>query len=60
MATSCAYSAPQKTSFTQSFVVPYIIPMLENAGAARHTPRERDLAQPVIVDNNTVTGKAFI
>ena len=28
--------------FTQSFVVPYIIPMLENAGAVVYTPRERD------------------
>lgn len=40
--------------FTQAFVVPYLIPMLENAGAVVFTPRERD-RQPneVIVDNNT-------
>ncbi len=39
--------------FTQSFVVPYIIPMLENAGAVVFTARERDW-QPheVIVDND--------
>lgn len=39
--------------FTQSFVVPYIIPMLENAGAIVFTARERDW-QPneAIVDND--------
>ena len=42
--------------FTQSFVVPYIIPMLENAGAIVFTPRERD-TQPneIIVDNDVST-----
>ena len=40
--------------FTQSFVVPYLIPMLENAGAVVFTPRERDWqSHEVIVDNNT-------
>lgn len=40
--------------FTQSFVVPYIIPMLENAGAIVFTPRERDIQRnEVVVDNNT-------
>ena len=39
--------------FTQSFVVPYLIPMLENAGAVVFTPRERDWQRnEVIVDNN--------
>ena len=39
--------------FTQSFVVPYIIPMLENAGAVVFTPRERDPQRhEVIVDND--------
>lgn len=39
--------------FTPTIVVPYLIPMLENAGANVFTPRERDW-QPneVIVDNN--------
>ncbi len=39
--------------FTQSLVVPYIIPMLENAGAIVFTARERDW-QPheAIVDND--------
>ena len=39
--------------FTQSFVVPYIIPMLQNAGAVVFTPRERDTQRnEVIVDND--------
>ena len=39
--------------FTQSVVVPLLMPMLENAGALVYTPRERDW-QPncVIVDND--------
>lgn len=42
--------------FTQSIVVPYLIPMLENAGAVVFTPRERDWQrQEVIVDNDTCT-----
>lgn len=43
--------------FTQSIVVPFLMPMLENAGALVYTPRERDW-QPlsVIVDNDRVVG----
>ena len=42
--------------FTQTFVVPYIIPMLENAGAVVYTPRERDWQRhEVIVDNDVNT-----
>lgn len=42
--------------YTQSIVVPYLIPMLENAGANVFTPRERDYQRhEVIVDNNTRT-----
>ena len=39
--------------YTQSFVLPFLIPMLENAGAIVLTPRERDI-QPreVICDND--------
>lgn len=39
--------------FTQTIVVPYLIPMLENAGAVVFTPRERDW-QPheIIIDND--------
>lgn len=46
--------------FTQSFVVPFIIPMLENAGAVVFTPRERDTQrQEVIVDNDGGGGIYF-
>lgn len=39
--------------FTQTFVIPYIIPMLENAGAVVYTPRERDWQNhEVIIDND--------
>ena len=39
--------------FTQSFVVPFLIPMLENAGAVVFTPRERDWQrEEIIVDND--------
>ncbi len=39
--------------FTQTIVVPYLIPMLENAGANVFTPRERDWqAHEIIVDND--------
>ena len=39
--------------FTQTIVVPYLIPMLENAGAIVFTPRERDWqTEEVIVDND--------
>ena len=40
--------------FTQTIVVPYLIPMLEKAGAIVFTPRERDWQRhEVIVDNDT-------
>ena len=39
--------------YTQTLVVPYLIPMLENAGANVFTPRERDWQRnEVIVDND--------
>ncbi len=39
--------------FSQTFVIPYIIPMLENAGAVVYTPRERDWQNnEVVVDND--------
>ncbi|MBO4556998.1 MAG: N-acetylmuramoyl-L-alanine amidase [Bacteroidales bacterium] len=40
--------------FTQSFVLPYLVPMLENAGAVVMMPRERDIqSRELIVDNDT-------
>ena len=39
--------------YTQTIVVPYLIPMLENAGAIVFTPRERDWQkEEIIVDND--------
>ena len=39
--------------FTQSYVLPFLIPMLENAGACVMTPRERDpQAYEVVCDND--------
>ena len=40
--------------FTQSFVLPYLVPMLENAGAYVMLPRERDTqVNEVVVDNDS-------
>ena len=39
--------------FTQSFVLPYLVPMLENAGANVLLPRERDFNRhEIIIDND--------
>ncbi len=49
--------------FTQTIVVPYLIPMLENAGACVFTPRERDWQRnEIIVDNDysLPVGSTFI
>ena len=44
--------------FTQTIVIPYLIPMLENAGAVVFTPRERDWQKnEVIVDNG---GRGYV
>ncbi len=43
--------------FTQSFVLPFLIPMLENAGAYVMTPRERDTQRrEFIIDNDPAFG----
>ena len=43
--------------YTQSFVLPYIVPMLERAGAVVILPRERDIqTQEVIADNDARSG----
>ena len=40
--------------YTQSYVLPYLVPMLENAGAYVLIPRERDVQRnEVIVDNDS-------
>ncbi len=39
--------------YTQSYILPYIVPMLENAGATVLLPRERDTQkQELIIDND--------
>lgn len=41
--------------FTQTIVVPYLIPMLQNAGAIVFTPRERDWqTNEIVIDNDDV------
>jgi hypothetical protein len=43
--------------FTQSIVVPFLMPMLENAGALIYTPRERSWqSHSVVVDNDATSG----
>ena len=43
--------------FTQGFVLPYLVPMLENAGAYVLLPRERDIQHnEVIADNDPACG----
>lgn len=43
--------------FTQSFVLPYLAPMLENAGAYVMMPRERDTQRnEVVTDNDPTNG----
>lgn len=42
-----------------SFILPYLAPMLERAGAYVHMPRERDTqTEQVIVDNDSAAGDA--
>ncbi len=44
-----------------SFTIPYLIPMLENAGANVFVPRERDIqTNEVIVDNDLSDGYSYI
>lgn len=46
--------------FTPTIVIPYLIPMLEKAGAVVFTPRERDLqTQEIIVDNDDVPNQYY-
>ncbi|MDI6401937.1 fibronectin type III domain-containing protein [Balneolaceae bacterium ANBcel3] len=44
-----------------AFTIPYLIPMLENAGAYVWTPRERDLnPNEALVDSDGSTGNSFM
>lgn len=43
--------------YTQSYVLPFLVPMLENAGANVMMPRERDYNKTeLIIDNDNFTG----
>lgn len=41
--------------FTQSFVLPFLVPMLENAGAYVLLPRERDIQKNEVISDNDST-----
>ena len=45
--------------FTQSFVLPYLVPMLENAGAYVMLPRERDVQRNEIIVDYDVIDQAY-
>lgn len=46
--------------YTQSYVVPFLVPMLENAGAVVMLPRERDYNKnEVIVDNDAPKSSGY-
>ena len=46
---------------TNAYVMPYLVPMLENAGAYTLIPRERDFQiNEIIVDNDHSTGKSEV
>ncbi|MBK5721578.1 xanthan lyase [Dysgonomonas sp. Marseille-P4677] len=46
--------------YTQSYVLPYLVPMLENAGANVLLPRERDIQRhEIIVDNDGNADKSI-
>ena len=44
--------------FTQGFVLPYLVPMLENAGAYILMPRERDTQRNEVITDNDPTCRA--
>lgn len=55
------YSALQKICSLNPFILPYVIPMLENAGAIVYTPRERDTQKnEIIVDNDTPNASLYL
>lgn len=43
--------------YTQSYVVPYLVPMLENAGATVLLPRERDVQTHEVLSDNDAAGQ---
>ena len=47
-----ATHATAEDIYTQSYVIPFLLPMLENAGAVAMTPRERDIQRNEVVCDN--------
>lgn len=45
--------------YTQSYVIPFLLPMLENAGANVLLPRERDWNTTEIIVDNDTPGEAY-
>lgn len=45
--------------FTQSFVLPYLVPMLENAGAYVMLPRERDIQKHEVIADFDIIDEAY-
>ncbi|MBN1300912.1 MAG: fibronectin type III domain-containing protein [Melioribacteraceae bacterium] len=44
-----------------SYVLPYLVPMLENAGANVYIPRERDVqVNEIIIDNDVIGSKSYL
>ena len=46
--------------YTQSYVLPFLVPMLENAGAYVLMPRERDIQLNEIIVDNDIAGSGYI
>lgn len=45
--------------YTQSYVIPYLVPMLENAGAYVLMPRERDIQKNEVIADNDSTDRLY-
>lgn len=45
--------------YTQSYVLPYLVPMLENSGAVVMLPRERDVQLNEVIVDNDLTNSGF-
>ncbi|MBR5735632.1 MAG: N-acetylmuramoyl-L-alanine amidase [Bacteroidales bacterium] len=46
--------------YTQSYVLPFLVPMLEKAGATVLLPRERDLQRNMLIVDNNHSGELYV
>lgn len=46
--------------YTQTIVIPYLIPMLQNAGAVVFSPRERDWQKHEVIVDNDSRGNGYV